>query len=321
MVLVGPILLAEKWGFLLLRAHTMRRHARKLGQATLVVALLPGVSAAQMKIVTDETGRRVSLPARAERIVSLAPNLTEMLFALGLGPRVVGVTDWCNFPPEARALPRIGQVISPSLEQIAALKPQLVLATTAGNRRETVAGLERLGIPVYAFNSRTVEDVLLSLRGLAELVGRPQAGVELEAALRARLEAVAARVNEQPHPRVLFVLWLEPLMTVGRHTFVHDALVRAGADSVSADRAEDWPRLSWEEVLRQNPDYLVLAHSPALEQRLKALRTSPTWGRLEALREGRVIVLDEAVLRPGPRIVDAIEQLARTLHPEGFRTP
>jgi iron complex transport system substrate-binding protein len=107
-------------------------------------------------------------------------------------------------------------------------------------------------------------------------------------------------------------------MSVGRQTFVHDALARAGAESITATRPEDWPRLNLEEVLRQDPDYLVLTHSPALERRLEMLRRDPAWSSLRALQQNRLITLDEAVLRPGPRIVDAIEQLARALHPEVF---
>lgn len=300
----------------------MRRQTRQAEAVatTLFVAavLAPCAAAQQLRVIVDETGRRVGVPARVERIVSLAPSITEILFALGLESRLAGVTDWCDFPHAAKSKPSVGQVISPSLEKIAALKPDLVLATTAGNRRETATAIERLGIPLYGLNPRSVEEVLTSIRTLGELLHVPQAGADLEAGLRSRLETVAARVGGRPRPRVLFVLWLEPLMSIGRQTFVHDALVRAGAESVSAERPEDWPRLSLEEALRQNPDYLILAHSPALEHRLAALRTDPVWSTLHALRENRIVLLDEAVLRPGPRIVDAIEQLARALHPEAF---
>lgn len=274
-------------------------------------------TAQDLRRVVDETGRRVVVPVRVERIVSLAPSLTETLYALGVESRLVGVTDWCNYPPAAKAKPSVGQVINPSLEKIVALKPDLVLGTTAGNRRATVTAIERLGIPLYGFNPRSLEDVLLAIPTLADLLTVPEAGAELEAKLRRRLEAVAARIAARPRPRVLFVLWLEPLMSIGRYTFVHDVLVQAGAESV-AERPEDWPRLSLEAVLQQNPDYLILAHSPAVERRLAALRADPVWSQLRALREDRVIVLDDAVLRPGPRIVDAIEQLAHVLHPEAF---
>lgn len=298
----------------------MRRSVGSFGLLVAsVVALLALPAAAQrLRLVVDETGRQVGVPERVERIVSLAPSVTELVYALGLEARLVGVTDYCDYPPAAKAKPSVGEVISPSLEKIVSLKPDLILATTSGNRRETVTAIERLGIPLYGLNSRSVEDVLLALRTLGELIGVPEAGARLESQLRARLEAMAERLASQPKRRVLFVLWLEPLMSIGPNTFVHDALVRAGAESITADRPEDWPRLSLEEILRQDPDYLILTHSPVLERRLDALRRDPVWSRLRALRENRVVVLDEAALRPGPRIVDAIEQLVRALHPEVF---
>lgn len=299
----------------------MCRRGKVVAASFLLGLLLSLSAAAQVRLVVDETGRRVSLPPHIERIVSLAPNLTEMVYALGADARLVGVTDWCNYPPAAKSKTSVGQVINPSLEQIVALKPQLVLATTAGNRRETVTALERLGISVYAFNPRSVEDVLASLQTLADVLGISEVGAELTARLRERLEAVAMRVRGRPRPRVLFVLWLEPLMSIGRQTFVHDALVRAGSESVTAERLEDWPRLNLEGVLGQDPDFLVLAHSPAVERQLAGLRANPVWGELRALREDRAVWLEEAVLRPGPRIVDAIEQLARILHPEAFTSP
>lgn len=290
-----------------------------LAGLVLVMALLAvPAHAQQMRQRFDEAGRRVILPERIERIVSLAPSITEMLFALGVDSRLVGVTQFCDYPPAAKSKTSVGEVINPSLEKIAAVKPDLVLATTAGNRRETVAAIERLGIPLYGLNPRSVEDVLLSIRTLGDLLGVPDAADKLEPGLRNRLAAVAVRLTGRPRPRVLFVLWLEPLMSVGRQTFVHDALARAGAESITATRPEDWPRLNLEEVLRQDPDYLVLTHSPALERRLEMLRRDPAWSSLRALQQNRLITLDEAVLRPGPRIVDAIEQLARALHPEVF---
>jgi len=285
---------------------------------TVLLAVTLGASAQGLRLVTDETGRRVGVPARVERIVSLAPNITEILYALGLEARVVGVSNYCNYPAAAKTKPPVGEIISPSLEKIVALKPDLVLATPAGNRRETVIALERLGVAVYGIDPREVEGVFRTIENMSELLGVPEAGAKLAAELRAELAAVATQVEGRSRPRVLFVLWLEPLMSVGRYTFIQDVLRRAGAESATADRSEDWPRLSLEEVIRRNPDYLVLAHSPALEQQLADLRQRPAWQGLRALEKGRVILLDEAVLRPGPRIVEAVARLAQALHPEAF---
>lgn len=273
---------------------------------------------APARAVVDETGRTVQVPARVERIVSLAPNLTEMIYALGLEERLVGVTTVCDFPPAARAKPKVGDVIDPSLERIVELKPDLVLGTPAGNRRETADALERLGVPVYGIDPHSVNDIFTSIRHVAELVGVPEAGQELAARLEARLAALPAPQGSPTRPRVLFVVWLEPLVTVGGNTFLNDVLERAGADSITANLSQGWPQLSVEEVLERDPDYLVVPRTPILEARLAELARRPPWQRLRAVQQNRIVWVEEAVLRPGPRIVEAIEELARALHPEAF---
>jgi iron complex transport system substrate-binding protein len=281
----------------------------------------PAPSAAQPARVevTDEAGRRVSVPALAQRIVSLAPSLTETLYALDAQERVVGVTDFCDFPPEAKQKQRVGGPVNPSLEQIVALKPDLVLATKSLNRRETVDALEQLGVPVYATAPATVEDVIRSVQRLSELIGAPRDGETLAAGLRARLENLKRLLQGRTARRVLFVVWADPLITIGRKTFLADALGYAGADSI-VDVPQEWPRLSLEEVVRLQPEYLVFAdsHSESPEARAAQLIERPGWRGLDAVRARRVAVVSDALTRPAPRMVDAIEQLARQLHPAAF---
>lgn len=268
--------------------------------------------------VTDETGRVVRVPARLERLVSLAPNLTEIIYALGLEERLVGVTTVCDFPPAARAKPKVGDVTNPNLERIVELKPDLVLGTPAGNRRETADALEHLGVPVYGIDPHSVNDIFTSIQHVAELAGVPEAGQELATRLQARLAALPAPRESSGRPRVLFIVWLEPLVTVGGNTFLNDVLERAGAESITANLAQGWPQLSVEEVIERDPDYLVVPRTPPLEARMADLARRPPWQRLRAVEQNRIIWLDEAVLRPGPRIVEAIEELARALHPDAF---
>jgi len=270
------------------------------------------------RTVVDETGRALQVPMRIERIVSLAPNLTEIVYALGLEARLVGVTNLCDFPPAARAKPKVGDVLNPSLEKIIELKPDVVLGTTAGNRRETVEALERAGLPLYGAQTRNVEEILASIRNIAELLGAPEAGEPLVRQLQARLATLGTQLERAQKPRILFVLWLDPLLTVGGDTFLNDVLSRAGAESVTAELGQDWPRLSLEFVIEHDPDYLVLPHTFGLEARLARLAAGPPWQQVRATAENRIIWLEDAVLRPGPRIVDAIEALARALHPEIF---
>jgi len=284
----------------------------------LATSLPAGAGETQYRTVVDETGRTVRIPARIGRVISLAPNLTEILYALELEARLVGVTNQCDYPPEARQKRIVGDVLNPNLEEIIQLKPDVVLGTTAGNRRETADALERLGIPLYGIDPHSVEDVLASVRSLAELLGAPERGAELESRLRARLTALHQRLNTVSRPRVLFAIWLDPLITVGGDTFLNDLLRRAGARSVTADIESDWPRLSLEVALELDPDYLVLPNTHSLKTRLADLSQRRPWDGLRAVEEGRVVWMDDAILRPGPRIVEVIETLARQLHPEAF---
>jgi iron complex transport system substrate-binding protein len=282
----------------------------------------PNVSAgaAGFLHVTDDTGRVVAVPEPVRRIVSLAPNLTETLFALGLGDRVVGVTDFCDYPPEAAAREHIGGPVAPNLEKISRLRPDLVLATrSGGNRLATVQSLETLGLAVFATDPHSVDEVIASTERIAEISGVPDQGRLLADTLRRRLNAVAERISGSKMTPVLLVVWPDPLITVGRNTFIADALRRAGAENVIRT-AQDWPNASLEEVARRQPQYLVFAsdHSEESNRQIAELSARSGWRNLQAVRHGRVIVLSESVARPAPRLVDEIERLARALHPERF---
>ena len=287
--------------------------------SALVATCLPATAAAQAtRTVVDETGRTVQVPARIERVISLAPNVTEILYALGLEDRLVAVTNQCDAPPAARRKPKVGDVVNPSLETMIALKPDVIIGTKIGNRIETVQALEQAGIPLYGVNPHSVSGILVSIRRVAELVDVPERGNELAGQLESKLAALEQRLGGTPRPRVLFVVWLEPLITVGSDTFLNDVLRRAGAESITAGMSESWPHLSLETVIESNPDYIVAPRLPALEARLEELRQRPAWQQVRAAQAARVVWLDEAVLRPGPRIVEAIEELARALHPKSF---
>jgi iron complex transport system substrate-binding protein len=287
----------------------------------LLAATVPvNAQATPARVFTDDTGRLVPVPVEVRRIVSLAPSVTETLFALGLGDRVVGVTDYCNYPAAALQRTKVGTPLSPSLEVIVSLHPDLVVAAKSANRRETLGELDRLGIPAYATDAKSLEDIFSSTERLATAAGVPEAGRALAAALRARLLALQQRLAGRAPKRVLLVVWHEPLISVGQHTFIADALRYAGATHI-LETAQDWPRLSLEAVVRLQPDYLIFAgdHAAAMHAVAKTLAEQPGWRQLTAVRQQRTIVLDEAINRPSPRLLDAIEDLARQLHPQAFQ--
>jgi iron complex transport system substrate-binding protein len=273
--------------------------------------------------IVDETGRTVHVPMSVARIVSLAPSLTETVYALGLQDRLVGDTDYCDYPPDAQKKTKVGGIINPNLEEIAALRPDVVLVTKNINRLDTVRALDTLGIPTYASGEpQTVADIVASTKKLADLLGAPDAGKNLADDMERRLSALNAKLQAATPRRVLFVVWAEPLISAGKNTFIVDALRHAGAVSI-VDSTKDWPQTNLEQVVRLQPDYLVFAsgHSEDAVRDFEALANRPGWRILDAVHNRRFAVISDAVNRPAPRIVSAIEDLARQLHPDAFAEP
>jgi iron complex transport system substrate-binding protein len=268
--------------------------------------------------VIDETGRNVRIPEPVRRIVSLSPSSTETIYALGLQDRLVGDTSYCDYPPDAQKKTKVGDAINPSLEVIASLHPDLVLVTKL-NRLETTKSLAELGIPSYATDPHTVTEILSSIKTLAEILGVPEAGASVASDMQHRLDDLQHRLSGVPPKRVLFVVWTQPLISTGQHTFLADALRHAGAVSI-INSSQDWPQVNLEEVAKLQPDFLVFAESQPgnAAHEMEKLATLPGWKIVHAVRDRRYAVISDAVNRPAPRIVSAIEELARQLHPKAF---
>ncbi|HEX5814847.1 MAG TPA: cobalamin-binding protein [Methylomirabilota bacterium] len=288
--------------------------------AVLALALI-AASPADALVVRDMTGREVALAAPPARIVSLVPSVTETIFALGGEARLAGRTDWCDSPPAARDKPSVGGMINPSLEAIATLKPDLVIATDEGNREETAVQLRRLGIPTYLVHAHRVAEMLDMIARLGALVQRPDAVAPLVESIQARIDDVRRRVAGRRPPRVLYVLWPDPLIVPGRASHITELIDLAGGRSITATVGESYVRLSLEAAVARAPDVIILAdHSKA---GTAAGRQSPEkWQRLTsvpAIRDGRLHSIDLSILhRYGPRVAEGLELLARTLHPEAF---
>jgi iron complex transport system substrate-binding protein len=278
-----------------------------------------GAQTAASQLFADEVGRHVEVPAAVKHIVSLAPNITEIVFALGEGDRLAGDTDFCDYPAEAARKPRVGGPVNPNLEQIAALTPDLVLATKSINRPETVEALARIGLPVYVTDPHSVNQMIASVEHIGDVLHAEKKAAPLAIDLRMRLASLDMRLAGVAPSRVLFVIWTNPLISVGKNTFLADALRHAGARSV-VNTAVEWPRVSLEEIVRLQPEFLVFAnsHDKDTQHDIDALRGRPGWRDLDAMRNGKIIVISDAINRPAPRMVDAVEQLARGLHPDLF---
>jgi iron complex transport system substrate-binding protein len=268
----------------------------------------------------DEVGRKLEVPGSPQRIVSVAPNVTEILFALGLGDRLVGVSSYCQFPPEALKKEKIGGYINPSLEKIVALRPDLVIGIAEGDLKTFVDKLAKLKIPVYITNPKNVAEVITSIRNLGEVTGSAPSAQKVTRAMQERIQAVRTQVQGRPHPRVLHVLNFEPLISAGKGTFVDDLIHLGGGRNIGAAGQGKYPRFSLEEVLAVDPEVILLASmrsdDPITEQRQWWER----WKTISAVRQGRIHVLNSDLIhRPSPRIVDGLEQVARAIHPEVFR--
>ena len=273
------------------------------------------------RILTDQTGRRVDVPEHPVRIISLSPGITETLFLLGLGDRVVGVTDSCEYPPEAKLKPSVGSTLNPSIEKILTLKPDLVLGSPQANRRETADQLARLGIPLYGVTAQTVDGTLASIADLGRAVSREAEAAEVVRQLQARIDAVSRKIAGRKAPRVLFVVWYRPLMTAGPQTFLSDVIRRAGGEPMGAGLSGEWPKLSVEEALRLQPDVILFPQTQAFAPNLSEFRTLAGWKDMRAVKEGRVYFVSDTIVRVSPRLVDALEDVARHLHPDAQPKP
>jgi len=293
--------------------------ARSQAQAPTQTPAVAPPAAPALREVTDEIGRTIRIPQTLHRIISLSPGITETIYALGLQDLLVGDTDYCDFPPDAQRKPKVGGAINPSLEAIADLHPDLVLATKSLNRLDTVLSLANLGIPTYTIDPQSVAAILSSTQNLAEIMGAPDAGKILAKDLEHTLAGIQKRVAPFPRRSALFVVWTQPLISAGKQTFVADAIQYAGGISI-VDSSENWPKVSLEEVARLQPEFLVFpdTHTETTPLNIEALSDLPGWRILDAVRNHRYAKTSDAIDRPAPRIVSAIEDLARQFHPEAF---
>jgi iron complex transport system substrate-binding protein len=266
------------------------------------------------RVVNDDTGRRVEVPRVVKRVVSLAPSVTENVFAVGAGDRLVGVTTFCNYPEQAKSIAKVGDTMTPNMETIVALKPDIVFVSSASQLEAFTKTLEQNNIKVYVMNPTSMDGVLKGLRNLGDLFGTHDQVQELVADLTAREFAVSKKIEGEKPARVFVQISREPLFTVGKQSYLTDLLREAGATSVTADVETAFPKLSKETAVALDPEAIILSESEDNQEPNEAFKNSP------AVKNGRVYKINADILsRPGPRLLDALEQIAKDLHPEKFR--
>ncbi len=279
----------------------------------LLVLLAAAVTAQASRVLTDETGRTVTVPDHPHRVVCLVPSITDTVFALGSGEDVVAVSDYTTHPPEAVKKPSIGGLVKPSIETILSFHPDLVLGMSIPGATETAAQLQNLGVPVYLVDPHGLSGILRSVGSVGEALNRMPQAAALNASLSKRIEAVRARSAGKPAPRVLVPVWYDPIVTIGKNAFISQIVETAGAKSVTDDLLPDWPEVSMETVVTRAPEALVLIRGGKLS--IEMLRNRPGWSSLPAIQSGKVYYVDTGIQEPSPVAIDALEELAREFHP------
>lgn len=285
----------------------------------LILVVATGIPVLASRRVTDELGRTVVVPDYPHRIVCLTPSLTETVYALGGGDLIAGVSDYTTFPAEAHSKPSVGGLVDPSMEKIVSLQPDLVLMAIRLNRQETITQLEELKIPAFVIDPQGLDGVLKMIRSVGEAINHGEQAQALVKHLTEKRDAVTVRVKGLARPRVLVVIWYDPVLTAGGKAFISDVIAAAGATSVTADIPQAWPQISMEQVLERSPDFLLLIKELHGGITLDLLKSRAGWDRLEAVRSAHVIYVDEKLELPSPSVFEALEELAKVLHPAAFR--
>ncbi len=273
--------------------------------------------------IVDGLGRSVTIDKIPQRIVSLAPSNTEILFALGLDDKVVGVTEYCNYPQAAKTKPKVGGFSTVDIEKVVSLEPDLVLATQI-HGKTVIPALEKLGLTVVALTPSSLNEVLSSITLVGEVTGQDEQASKLVNNLRTRIEAVADKTrtfSPNQKPRVFYITWHDPLMTAGTGTLADDVIGNAGGENIAHDISGD-KTTDLETVIYRDPQVIIASVGMGTGEDLpwQYVQTETRLKNTQALLNNRVYKIDgDLIHRPGPRVVDALEQMAHFIHPELFK--
>ncbi len=275
--------------------------------------------------ITDQLGRTVKLERTPQRIVSLAPSNTEILFALGLGDKVVGVTEYCDYPPEAQEKPKIGGFSTPNIEKVVALSPDLVLAA---QRHEDliIPQLEQMGLAVFALKLKTLDETLEAITLVGEITGKEKEASQLVEEMGKRIKAVTDKtdkLSEAERPRVFHLTWHDPLKTSGSGTLYNELIQKAGGMNIFSD-VIDIQAVDFEALVARDPQVMIagVGMGSGEDKPFQYLKTESRLKNTEAAKNGRIYGIDlDLSGRAGPRIVDGLELFARCIHPEIFGLP
>jgi iron complex transport system substrate-binding protein len=278
----------------------------------------PGEQAPTIQYVTDDLGRLVAINGTPQRIISLAPSNTELLFALSLGDKVVGVTDYCDYPPEALEKEKVGAYDTPDIEKILALNPDLILVAH-GTTMDVINNLVGLGLTVFGIKTTDLDDLLNDIRTVGNITGKKAEADALTSEMESRIEAVTDETSElEERPGVFYIVWHDPLWTAGSDTFIHELIDKAGGVNICGN-ITGYPTIAIEEVIARNPEVIITSSWPGIYE---WAMNETAFNSTDARQNNRVFVCDDNLAqRPGPRLVDGLEWFAFFIHPDIFEEP
>jgi iron complex transport system substrate-binding protein len=289
---------------------------------SLILGLLlcePGVASGEKRVFTDILGRPVTISYPPKRIVSLAPDITETLFALGLSDEIVGVTRFSNFPPAAKEKPKVGSYTDVNIEAVINLRPDLILGTGAGNPKMQVRKLEQMGFPVYVVYPRNLDRVLATIQCIAKIVGKENEGKAIIQEMRQRIDQVLQQVGGLKKPRVFLQIGRDPIFTVSNGSFAHHLISSAGGDNIATKARIPYPSYTLEEIILKAPEVIIISSMYLDSDHSQWLEEWKKWPVLPAVKNNRLYTINSDLIdRPSPRIVEGLEQMARMIHPEVF---
>ncbi|MFQ5900107.1 MAG: cobalamin-binding protein [Thermodesulfobacteriota bacterium] len=269
---------------------------------------------------TDDLGRKVKIKPSPQRIVSLAPHITEILFAIGLKEQVVGVTQFSDYPDEAKSRAIVGSYINLNLEKIVALKPDLIISTSDGNPKENIDRLTSTGLPVFVISPlEDIDAIIGSILTIGRISMREIEAERLVHTMKGRIGNVMSRLKGVRPRSVFYQLGDNPLMTAGENTFINSLIEMAGGRNIAGGHKVRYPRFSMEEVLASSPEVIIISSMADKTVSDKALKKWERWKDIQAVKNGEIHFINpDLIHRPGPRIVEGFEGLARMIHPERF---
>jgi len=290
--------------------------AALLGLTLVLTACNPG-QPTPTQYVVDDLGRLVAINGTPQRIISLAPSNTEILFALGLADKVVGVTMYCDYPPEAQEKEKVGDYYGPDIEKIIALEPDLILATDF-HRFDLIPALEEQGYAVFAVAPQTLEDVLGSIQMIGQITDKEAEALELVNGMRSTIDEIEEQTSElEEQPRVFYMTWHDPVWTIGRNTWIDDFINAAGGVNIFSQYFESGAMVEIEWVVFLNPE-IIITSEWSYDWAINASELAST----NASQTGRIYTLDDDLIqRPGPRLTQGLEWFAHFIHPEMFAAP